>query len=324
MRKEKKHFTAAETARVQGYHEGGRGWMDREAYAFQGFKGGNRYYTSDRDETLTADYQRPNGKPLKGYGLEIETVSRIPNQTVLAEVLEKVVFTHFPEGLFKMQDDCSLGGESSAECITQVMTREAVRNMYPAFKQMYDVYFPAFGITAGDRSCGMHVNVSNACFGTKPEIVEDNVRKLLYFVNRHFEFCCALVDRSISATHYCERMDAYTTKAAAQRADLATMGGSHGICLNMMHFSAGRVELRLVGGQKSFPAFRNTMESVFALIDGLRNTKWEKLDDLPAVFRGCNKYAADRIRSLCLQRGTISREDAETIWNARDTETAYL
>lgn len=314
MRKESRQVASVQVARVQGYHEGGWSISNREAYAFLGYTE-NRYYNSDRYEKLTEDFQRPNGQPLKGFGLEIETeCNGVSNQAVLAEVYDKIIFPHFPEGLFKMQNDSSLSGDTSAECITQVMSKAFIRNHYKDFKVMFDQYFPAFEISASrSGNCGMHVNVSRALFGVKEENQTEAVRKLLYVINKHFSFFCALFFRDERHTDYANCMRQYTIKENAKNADLGAFGSSHGVCLNLGHWNAGRVEIRLVGGQKNFACFRNTMESVFFLVQRLQKLSWEDCDDLGKMFKGCNQYVFDRIKSYCMERGTITADAVEKI-----------
>lgn len=311
MRKDAKQQKAAQIGRVTGYHaHSGTG----SNYAFDGF-GSNKYFTSDRYIPLDRSFNRPDGKPLKGYGLEIELECHgVRNQTVLAEVLHKIIFANFPADLFKMQNDCSLGGDSNAECITQVMTREFIRNNYANFKLMYDTYFPAFQIGCGSGNCGMHVNISNACFGSTEKTQAEAVRKLYYIVNHHFNLCCALFRRNIADTHYCSRMSA--DKETVKHMDLANRPSSHGVSFNLGHWSEGRIEVRLVSGQPNYPSFRNTMESVFHLVEAVKSLSWADCDDLTKIFAGCNQYVYDRLKSYCYQAGTITAAQLEII---RDT-----
>lgn len=298
QKKNKTRKTAAITT-VQGYHGGN---FSGEAYAFQGFQS-NKYFTSDRYIPMSAQYARVDGKPLKGYGLEIETECQgITNTTVLAEVLNKVVFSHFPADLFKLQRDGSLEGDSSAECITQIMTKEFIRNNYANFKLMYDTYFRSFGISCGDN-CGMHVNISRGAFGRTDEAQAQAVRKLYYIVNRHYDFCCALFARNRRNTCYCGKMRAdldYVKSMPMQQSC------SHGFSFNLGHWDSGRIELRLVGGQLTYGSFRNTMESVFFLVDRVKDLSWSDCDDLAKIFTGCNRYVYDRLQSKCREAGTIT------------------
>lgn len=305
MQKKNKVRKTETLSRVQGYHEGGT-WHGEE-YAFQGFQS-NKYFTSDRYIPMSAEYNRVDGKPLKGYGLEIETeCTGIKNTVVLAEVLNKVIFTHFPADLFKLQRDGSLGGDTSAECITQIMTKEFIRNNYANFKLMYDTYFPAFDIVASD-SCGMHVNISRGAFGRNEATQTEAVRKLYYIVNSHYDFCCALFARNRRFTHYCGRMpsDQQYVKAMPMQQEC-----SHGVSFNLGHWNAGRIELRLVGGQRTYGSFRNTMESVFFLVDRVKDLSWDDCRDLVKIFSGCNKYVYDRIKTKCHEAGTIT--DAQVL-----------
>ena len=149
MRTNTRYTNQATITTVHGYHEGGS--YGAEDYAFAGFAS-NKYFTSDRYLKLTPEFTRPDGKPVKGYGIEIETECHgIHNTRVLAEVLNKIIFPAFPADLFKLQRDGSLCGDTSAECITQIMTKEFIRNNYQNFKLMYDTYFPTFGISYIDR-----------------------------------------------------------------------------------------------------------------------------------------------------------------------------
>lgn len=311
MRKDRKTENQHNIANIQGYHEGGY----YGNYAYQGFKA-NKYFTSDRFIKLDENFRRPDGKPLAGYGLEIETeCTGVRNSSVLAEVFDKIIFSYFPADLFKMQRDGSLGGDTSAECITQVMTREFIRNNYRNFKSMYNTYFPAFGISSASSNCGMHVNISNAVFGKTVSAQDEAIKKLLYFVNHHFKFACVLFQR-IGSTDYCNQMPAYKSKENCKNADLANMGGNHYICFNMAHYTEGRIELRLVGGQKNFGAFRNTMECIFWLVKACTKTSWKDMDDLVKIFSGCNQYVWDRIKSKCLPAMTITADQVREIENA--------
>lgn len=300
MRKDAKQTKRVTISRVEGYHGGNYGG---EAYAFAGFAS-NKYFTSDRHIPLTSSFARVDGKPLKGYGLEIETeCSSIHDTGVLAEVLNKIVFSHFPADLFKLQRDGSLCGASSAECITQIMTKEFIRNNYANFKLMYGTYFPAFGITCG-ANCGMHVNISNGCFGQTEARQTEAIRKLYYIVNHHYDLCCALFHRNRHATNYCGQMRADLDYCKTM--DLAAQSCSHGVSFNLGHFAAGRIELRLVGGQKTYPCFRNTMEAVFHLVDAVKTLSWSDCDKPEKIFAGCNQYVFDRLESHCREAGAIT------------------
>ena len=310
MRKEAKTQKSAVLSQVHNYHEGGQ----LGNYAYQGFRQ-NKYFTSDRFIPLDAGFNRPDGKPLKGFGLEIETECRgLSNRTVYAEVLNNIIFAHFPADLFKLQHDGSLGGDVSAECITQVMTKEFIRNNYASFKLMYDTYFPAFQIScSASGNCGMHCNISNAIFGRTKEAQDLAIRKLLYLVNHNFSFFCALTNRSLNHTHYCSRMTAYTSMNACKTADLTSFCSNHGICFNLGHYTEGRIELRLVGGQSTFGCFRNTMESLFHVIEAVKTLSWNDLDHIEKVFAGCNQYVFDRLNTLCKRAGTITDTELNAI-----------
>jgi hypothetical protein len=317
MRKEAKVEKAATISTVQGYHAGSYNGN----YAYQGYKA-NRYFTSDRYIPLDDNFNRPDGKPLRGYGLEIETECRgITNVTVYAEMLEKVIFPHFPEGLFKLQRDGSLSGDVSAECITQVMTREFIRNNYANFKLMYNTYFPAFGVSCSRTGhSGMHVNISNALFGRSADAQALAIKKLLYIVNRHFKLFCALTNRNAANTYYCGQMPAYATMEGAKNANLNNMPSAHANCINASHYPEGRIELRIVGGQKDFGCFRNTMEAVFHVVEAVKRLSWNDCNDVTKIFAGCNQYVYDRLNTKCYEAGTITREQLEAIKATTITE----
>lgn len=311
MRKSQKKIQDVTITFVDGYHANGHG----ENYAFNGFNS-RKYFTSDRTIALDENFKREDGKPLKGFGLEIETECQsIYNQVVYAEVLNKIIFPHFPKDLFKLQNDGSLGGRTSAECITQPMTKEFIRNNYTNFKLMYDKYFSAFQVDcARSGHCGMHVNLSNGLFGSDKK-QEEAIKKLIYIVNKHFEKMALLFKRSPLLTEYCSKMVNCCNKELVKNIDLKNQLISHSVCINLGHFKVGRIELRLVGGQPTYAAFRNTMESVFFLVERVKNISWNDCDNFQKVFQGCNQYVCDRIRSDIYKKHLITDEEYNEIEN---------
>ena len=309
MRKDAKTNNHQVIAHVQSYHEGG----GYESYAFTGFES-NKFFTSDRYVELDDHFRRADGKPLEGYGLEIEVeCAGINKPAIFADVLKKIIFVMFPADLFKMQSDSSLGGSwphnqraIGVECITQVMKKSCIRNHYRDFKAMYDIYFPALNASCSvSGRCGMHVNISNACFGKTEEKQKEAIRKLYYFVNKNFAMACTLFKRDISHTCYCSQMaHGITIEQAKER----YIGGSndHGACFNFSHFHVGRIELRLVGGQSDYWAFRNTMETVFFLVERMKRIAWKDLDNMEKVFSGCNQYVYKRLKDCNLSENTMA------------------
>jgi hypothetical protein len=313
MRKESKKRLSGEIASVQVYHGGSSTGLS--GYQYRGFLG-NWYFNSDSKEGVRPDENgnvvRQNGQPFKGFGLEIEVqCSSIRRQAILAELLEKIVFDRFKFGadMFKMQNDSSLGGNTNAEIITQVMTKSRIRNDYQAYKLMFDEYFNSFGISADSysTSCGMHVNVSNAIFGDTEALQAEAVKKLFYIVNKHYDLFCRAFYRCPSRTTWCHQMD----YSEAHNLDLYHASPSHGNSMNLSHFPEGRIEIRLVGGQKDYYCFRNTMETVFFLCDRVRTLKWSDCDDLVKIFTGCNQYVYKRLRTECY--AFITAEQLEQI-----------
>lgn len=283
-----------------------------ESYAFRGWAS-NKYFTSDRYIALDSNFNRADGKPLKGYGIELEFESRfITGSNVITEVFDKTCAALFPADLFKYQSDSSLDSNASCEAITQVMTKEFIRNHYPEFKCMFDSYFNALGFSASrSGNCGMHVNISVGAFGASAGAQEAAVRKLFYIINRHYAVFCALLKRNPSRTHYCSQMRGWQD---ARTVDLHSFGSSHGVCLNLGHYDTGRVEIRLASGQKNFPQFRNTMEVIFHVVNAVKTLSWADCDKLEMIFFGCNAHVLDRIkdayREALIDTETYDRIDA--------------
>ena len=82
---------------------------------------------------------------------------------------------------------------------------------------------------------------------------------------------------------------------------------AHQNCLNLSHVREGRIEIRLVGGQPDFYAYRNTMECVFFLTENIGKLKWDDLEDLTKVFKGCNQYVTKRLTE-CIGCNGFTRE----------------
>lgn len=335
MRKDTKakEIKTVSTQVEQSYHAGTYS-APNVNYAFRGFEK-NLYFTSDRTKVLDSNFRLADRSPLKGYGLEIELESStITSSNTLAFTLKEVAFKNLPEGLFKFQHDGSLCGASSTEAITQVMTKEFIRNNYPGFRYMYDI-FAIYGVDAyRTGNCGMHCNMSVGMFGKTVAKQKEAIMKLVYFVNKHFDVACSLLKRRGDRTGYCRRMTYVSlngksydfTKAEDCKAyPLETTDesqSSHGVCFNLAHFNTGRVELRLVGGQKDYFAFRNTLETIFHLVEACKRCTWGGMDDLKEVFKGCNKYVLKRLKDL-VSEGKMSADAYDAIKANSDAETDF-
>lgn len=293
-----------QTTRVVGYHN------SRHASL--------KLFTSDRYKEMQ--------EWARSFGLEIETActwlnvrhTNLEGSQAIGALLQEVVLKEFPKDLFRWEQDGTITG---AECVTQCMTKEFIRNHYPEFKNLFDDYFVRFGLTP-NTSCGMHVNIGLGNFGKDEAKQLDCVRKLVYFINKHFELSCGLVRRT-QTTEWCGQMRYDNAKTL----DPNNYWDDHHSSINLGHYFggaySGRIELRLVGGQSNYAMFRNTMETVFWLVDVVKRVSWKDLDDVVKVFAGCNKYVLSRLE-LCRNEGRLSREKYERIAELSDTETNYL
>ena len=307
MRKDAKtERTAKETARVEGYHRSHHEHV--------------RLFNSDRSEELKATS--------KAYGFEIETACNWMNvhnagtegSNAIGALLQEVVLKEFPKDLFRWEKDGSISG---AEVVSQCMTKAFIRNHYREFKNLYNVYLPRFGFTPS-YDCGMHTNISLAVFGSNEKDQLERTRKLYYFINKNYSLACGLLNRDHRYTGYCGRMN-YEN---ARFLNPMNYYSDHSVSFNWGHFyedepSARRIELRLVGPQTTFGQFRNTVETIFALVDAVKRLSWADLDDIKKVFVGCNKYVLSRLEK-CRDNGLITQEMYESIAEASDRETEYL
>ena len=295
---------AKETKRVNFYHHGG--YESR------------KMYTNDRYVPLTGEH-RP-------YGLEIELMcswydvahGSDAGLRAFGAFCQNTVFAEFPEDLFKYEQDCTISGP---ECITQCMSREFIRNHYPEFKNLFDEYLPRFGMLP-DNHCGMHVNIGLGNFGSNPAKRLDCTRKLFYFINKYYDLSLALFRRDRNVTRWCGRMP-YENARNLRPED---WDNDHGQCFNLGHYHEGdasRIELRIVGGQRTYGAFRNTMETVFHLVSAVKTLTWEDMDNLTAVFAGCNKYVLSRLK-LAQEEGRLDMRTYLAIDAISDKDTEYL
>lgn len=299
MRKESRQTRTNDVARVNGYHHGEHNR--------------NLVFASDRPMEADSSYH-VNGILYPMYGLEIETECFcISDSTAYANVLKHICFQNLHSDLIKIESDCSLnGGQSSAECITQPMTKAYIRNHYRDFKTMYE-WFKTMQISCSRTgNCGMHIHISLTAFGRSKKTQDEAIRKLYYIVNKHYDLMCSLLYRDRSNTEYCGRMD----YSVAKEMNLEYMSASHYNSFNGSHYRNGNVELRLVGGQKDFPCFRNTMESVFHLMEAVKTLSWKDCDDITKIFHGCNQYVYDRLKSYVHEQGNISEQELSVIYSS--------
>lgn len=305
----------------QGYHANRTIGVD---YATAGFNR-NKYFTSDRPIELDEHFNFVNNpeRLLKGYGLEIELeCNNINSDNVLVYILDTIVWSKFDKDLFKHQHDGSLGGNSSDENITQIMTKEFIRNSYPSWKYAFDA-MNKIGIKATTR-CGMHCNMSLGLFGSKRQEQLTCVKKLCFFINHFYLLSCGLLKRDSRNTYYCQRMSEFADLESAKNADIEHSYSSHGVSCNNGHLNdgQGRFELRLVGGQTSYAEFRNTMETIFHLVDAVKNCSWDAIQDLTKVFKGCNQYVLSRLR-LCRDNGLLDSETYAAIESNYDASVSF-
>ena len=300
MRQEARQERTVDIAEVAGYHHGNRQYDRHYVFASDRPQKANDDYTLEKDGSLPAM-----------IGIEMETECwGIKSSTIYANLLRDVVFKVFPDNLWKIESDCTLrGGDVGAECITQPMTKAFIRNQYRNFKAMYQ-YFSSFGISASrSGNCGQHAHISLTCFGRSKAVQDEAIRKLYYIVNRHYNLICALLFRRADRTDWCGRMD----HEVAWTMDLNDMNGSHSNGFNGSHYRHGNVELRIPGGQKDYACFRNTMESIFHLIEASKSISRKDCDDVVKIFAGCNQHVFDRLKSYCRDAGAITVEQLAAI-----------
>lgn len=313
MRREAMNYETPEIERMSGYHMGGYDSLC--------------VYNSDRKIKLNSDYTVSDdnsdstkkiakvGTHMKAIGLEIETVSPIADAigtTVYTNIL-RLAFSKagFDDDFIKIEHDGTVDGE----VITQTFTKGWLRNNYKCFKALYEL-FGQLNITTNSAKCGMHVNLDLAWFGNDYDSQIENVRKLGYLINRHYELFRIAFNRTGCNT-WCPRMN--FTKEYWKETPVNMFPTQHSeCCVNMGHVRQSRVEIRLVAGQKNYACFRNTMETVLHIIPRVCKLSWNDLDDLYKVFKGCNRHVFDRLATNCFNANVI---DSETIEKLRPTVT---
>lgn len=311
MRREALQYEAPELKELASYH-GGHFEVLKAFNSDRFIILDSNYRVSARNAASTLRICK-EGSKLPLFGLEIELMSSLVrvNNTAMVNVLYMVMEkAGFPEDFFKIEADCTV----NAECITQTFTRQWLRNNYAAFKKMWAM-FEELATTTNDWHCGQHVNIDLTNFGKDEATQIENARKFGYLINKHYDlFKIALHRLPVPAgeTDWCPPMD--NRAEYWKNTDVYAFPTGHSsCCVNMGHLRAGRVELRLVGGQRNYPCFRNTMETVFHIIDAVKKLSWDDIADITKVFAGCNNYVFDRLSSNCYRAGVISAEDIEKI-----------
>jgi len=286
-------------AEVNGYHHG----RHQKYYI----------YASDRPLECTDKYYTNfiTGEIVEKalYGIEWETQAwGICNQTIYANVLRDILFQPFHNELWKIEDDCSLrhNADAWAENITQPMTKAYIRNHYRDFRYMWEKA-DAFGIDCtrtGD--CGMHVHISNYAFGRSKKTQDLAIRKFVYIINHHYDFFLYALHRNPDARGYCPKMWSFDDMEYCKAFDLSDMYDDHHACINIGHYDEGNIELRLVGGQKDFPCFRNTLETIFHIMESVKTISWTDCNDIVKIFSGCNQYVYNRLKTYVKDANQIT------------------
>lgn len=281
-----------------------------------------KFFNSDRVFFINSDYTiagnnaasllkiKKEGSAIDSFGFEMETeCTTVIDNDVYTNLLNMLFERYFPADFWRMERDGSLGGRSNAECITQTFSKAWCRNNYKNFKSLWES-FSMLGITTQNSNCGMHVNVGLPNFGATYEKQEVAIRKLYYIINKYYELFKVALNRKTSSTTYCGQCRDWQE---IKTKDISYMPNDHYVCMNYSHIREGRIEIRLVGGQKNFPCFRNTMETVFHLVDRVKTISWSDCDDITKVFAGCNSYVFDRLNTNCFNAGVITSAELEAI-----------
>lgn len=304
MRSEAKKEREVKVIDIEGYHCGSHAK--------------NLVFASDRPVEADSNYRLlSDGSLMALFGIEVETQNwGIKSQKIYANVLKGICFQNFHPDLWKIEEDGSLRGnsDSSAECISQPMTKAYIRNHYRDFKAMFE-WFEALGIKCDKTGdCGMHTHISTTCFGRSKAVQDEAIKKFVYIINRHYDLMMKLVYRRPDAdgsTFYFRQRR--FSKAEVKNMELRHFPNDHHSCINLGHYLEGNIELRLVGGQKNFPCFRNTMESVFHLVEVSKNISWADADNIVKIFEGCNNYVFNRLATYVKQANLISDSELDAI-----------
>lgn len=289
MRKEAKVERNANITACNSYH-GTRIAGELQANSFEG---GAKYFASDRAKKLSDIINA------KGYGIEWELTSALTHDgTVLATILNSEFKAHMPENFFKFERDCTV----DIECVSQIGTKAFWRNHYAGMKAIYK-YMKAIKTypNAGEQNCGMHVNISIANFGKDDATQRANIMKLHNWINSSpsaFKFACEMVHRDTNNTYWCGRMNPNELNAC----------GSHNYCMNYSHMNEGRasrVEIRLVGAQRTFGNWRNTMEVIFWLVKQSKELSAKDWENPTKLWSGCNQYVFDRLQDCMRDVATL-------------------
>lgn len=308
MRKDARNYTIPTVSTMGSYH--GRNFNKLVVFNSDRKINLNDDYTVSSDNTPSTLKIVKAGTHMKVFGIELETVGDMIAQsgtTVYTSLCELIFFkAGFDPDFFKIESDCTVHGE----CISQTFTKAWLRNNYKCFKAMYEV-FERFGITTNDSRCGMHVNLDLANFGKTENEQIENVRKLGYVINKHYDFFKIAFNR-LGGTRWCPRMS--QSKEYWKTNPINCFPTDHSsCCINLGHVHQSRIEIRLVGGQKNYVCFRNTMETVFHLVERVNKLGWNDLDDLTAIFKGCNKHVFNRISDNCLNAGVVTSDVVNAI-----------
>lgn len=284
MRKESKRTLTANVTQINSYHA----QSDYTVQRANDFIGGARYFNSDRSVPLN---EVENAKAIT---IEWEMTSNLTQDgNILATILKPELERLMPKNFFKFERDCTVDIEVVAQCAT----KEFWRNHYAEMKAIYSYLntIQTYPNARRGASCGMHVNISVACFGKTREQQLKNIMKLHNLINldmKHYKFMCDMFHRDRTQTAYCGKMTANELPPY----------NDHSNSMNYSHLDEGtasRLEIRLVGAQQTYGNWRNTMEVIFHLIKKCKELNENDFVNNPIkLWSGCNKYVYDRLRSV--------------------------
>ena len=181
------------------------------------------FYNYDRDcciacepEDIIRNYQHTrynldffgNSPWYVGTELEVSAPESVANRCEY-ECASKIVDELFEHDSIVLKRDGSIngGGYRGFEIVTMPYSLDYINNNRYRFNDMLSM-LSANGYTSHNNGmCGLHFHISREMFGSDEDEINDNIAKVVYFYNEHYDEIVKVSRRSISAAR--EWADSY-------------------------------------------------------------------------------------------------------------------
>lgn len=250
-----------------------------------------RYHGADASRPLFWANGEDDGRPFKGFGLELEVDRDERNNRAERECVQELHNLLGERAVFERDGSLNYG----FEIVTRPHTFKAFEQDFPLAKVLE--ICKRYGYKSHDtRTCGLHVHISRRFFGRDDCTQERAVGKLIAFYDVNYTDMVKVSRRDI------DRAGRWAARVSAKNADEARSKAKRENAYNryaaVNTINRETIEFRLTRGTLNEATIRASLDYIFALAKNARSARWEDAFERPErMLKGIKESTKEYIAS---------------------------